>query len=856
MTTKPHPKLRFRPLANHASRAVPLLLLLVAVPAVPAAEFLWNNTATGGAAKPWSTTGSWVGGVAPDEADAWVRLNNVSITAGQTMTLGTTVYEIGRLDIGTASGAGRMTLEAGTGGGLHFTGYRGGPSQLRQVATTAPAGNLVTAPITTSSDLTIYNDSSEVFQLRGSITAAGSGTKWLEFSGAGTGSTNVTGIIADGDAQAQIALRKTSTGTLSLQSANTFTGPVVIERGNLDLRSAGSLLAAQDVIVRNAQITHYNTTDNIQRLNSAVNLTLEAGSLNFSRATGSGSFELAANKIILNSGVNRLQLTGYGVSLRVQTLERQERSTALIRGASIGQGGAGNLIFTVKNLPTGSLIGGGGAAGSTTLSILPYLIAESNTSNGSPGTDLLTAVYNSDNDTYSIRTLTSAEYLGTGSGSSSAIQHLDISSANPAANARLNAYAATTSATVSGGTVNSLTLLQTSATNPVFTLQDTVEIRSGQILIGRSGGTAQSTTIQGGTIRFAASDSATERKEGIIHASTGSDVVISSRIRGSGGVTFATYNDNTLIRLTSNENDYLGTTTVNGRLEIGVDQALPQTTRVHVATGGDLNVAGHALAIAGLEGKGSVSLGSDATLLVETDTNDATFDGTLTGTGGTLTKRGAAAQHFSGTLAHTGTTVVEAGAWMVDGRHENAQAYTVNNGGALGGTGLIALAGGESIDVDGGGRIIAGSGAALDTLHLKSPSGPALSLATDARILFTLGDALGSSRLDIESDAGLAFNSTIFDFNNISTDGLAEGDYLLITLSTGSTYSGLTLDDDGRVLGGLSIGTGLAGYDGAFHVQGENLYITVTQAIPETSSLWLMGAGLLTTVCTVRRRNR
>src|SRR5262249_4828135 len=77
-----------------------------------------------------------------------------------------------------------------------------------------------------------------------------------------------------------------------------------------------------------------------------------------------------------------------------------------------------------------------------------------------------------------------------------------------------------------------------------------------------------------------------------------------------------------------------------------------------------------------------------------------------------LSKLGVGVLVLSGTNTYTGTTAVSNGTLLVNGTHSGSGAFTINNGGALGGSGTITA----SVDVKNGGTL--SPGASIDTLRI------------------------------------------------------------------------------------------------------------------------------------------
>ncbi|MFM7561635.1 MAG: beta strand repeat-containing protein, partial [Planctomycetota bacterium] len=212
--------------------------------------------------------------------------------------------------------------------------------------------------------------------------------------------------------------------------------------------------------------------------------------------------------------------TGTGfTSLTATSLSRVERGTFLMRGTNIGSAGSGNvgnLIFSTA--PTGDLVGGVGAAGTTSISILGYAIGD--TSGSSTGNTFVTYGPNG------IRALnTTTEFA-----------------ANLTSGATTNARLTASTANNSSVTVNSLAL----ASSGAITGTGTVNVTSGAILNNNSSATISNTIAFGSA-------------EGNIF--TPSALTINGNLTGSNGLTKSSTG---LLTLTGNNTGLTGQLTVNG----------------------------------------------------------------------------------------------------------------------------------------------------------------------------------------------------------------------------------------------------------------------------------------------------
>jgi autotransporter-associated beta strand protein len=184
-------------------------------------------------------------------------------------------------------------------------------------------------------------------------------------------------------------------------------------------------------------------------------------------------------------------------------------------------------------------------------------------------------------------------------------------------------------------------------------------------------------------------------------------------------------------------NTYNGPTTLEtpSSLYLAVNNALPNGSAFIQQTGTtlDLTAAGSkpggiSTGIGSLTGAGTIKLGTSSVLTVGYDnTSPAAYAGTISGTGGGITKTGTGALIFSAPNTYTGPTVINGGRLEVDSTLASST-VTVNSGGTLNGLGVLAGA----VTVNNGGSITAGiSGSGnltLASLQLRAVTGDAVSL--------------------------------------------------------------------------------------------------------------------------------
>jgi autotransporter-associated beta strand protein len=229
---------------------------------------------------------------------------------------------------------------------------------------------------------------------------------------------------------------------------------------------------------------------------------------------------------------------------------------------------------------------------------------------------------------------------------------------------------------------------------------------------------------------------------------------------------------------------------------------------------------------------------------------DIAIGGVISGSGG-ITKTGDQKVTLTGSNSYTGTTNVSAGTLLADnssGSATGSGAVNVGVNGTLGGTGTIAPTGNNSITVSG---IIApgdGSAPGALTFDLSSTTG-SLVMSSGSSFQLHLGVPQSSASLFIlgATSGKVVFNNNTVDF--MGTGSL--GSYKLFDTDSNNanTWSGLTVDANGKVTGGLNYSNLANGYNANFYIGGNSfggdsgdLYV---QVIPEPSTALLCGLGFL-----------
>jgi fibronectin-binding autotransporter adhesin len=292
-------------------------------------------------------------------------------------------------------GTGTLTI-ATTGSGLAATG------DIRaNASSTAPV--IVTVPVT-------INNGATMEQNRGSGIIFGTPVN-------GAGGVSIGTVIS-------APLPAIGPAGLTFEGASNFSGRTDVTNTSLTLRGTTGALAGstQIELFRNGALILDSNSINADTGNTAgneinQNRIRDDATLTYHRA----DFNLIANATTSTTetvgaltgdgwvNFNLTPQTATGASLTVSNLVRSSRGTFDLRGAGLGNAVAGtantsNVFLTQINgaAPATALVGGGGAAGSTNISIIPYMTG--GTTAGSAGTSFVTYGANG------VRPLTATEF--------------------------------------------------------------------------------------------------------------------------------------------------------------------------------------------------------------------------------------------------------------------------------------------------------------------------------------------------------------------------------------------------------------------------------------------------------------
>lgn len=426
-----------------------------------------------------------------------IKTGNGSMTLGATVAstyTGGTHINGGILAISTTAAIGDSVLGAtGAGNGISFDG-----------------GGLITnitGGWTTGRDIAIGSGGATLYAVTASTLngiISGSGSFALNgFSGVVTltGANTYTGATIT-DSPSTLTLSGAN-GTINTSSSYNFSGIV-----NLSNAAANN----NDRLKDTAAIASHGATITLTG-NSAAATTENAGPLTLSGGTTT-----------ITNTPNAAQAS----SLNFASMTRTNNATLFVRGTSLGAAPGANVAQITSTASPGTLIGGGGAAGSTNISILPWAVGNTSAT-ASNNSNLVTW----DSGTGAFRPLATSEYTTLSSGLSTTD------------NTRMTVATAIAAPT----TVNSVVV---AGTGTLLTGTGGLNITSGALLYAPGAATAGAINAD---VNFGSA-------EGVLTNASAATLTMGGVISGSGGLTVSAIGAGT--NIFTGANTYTGTTTLTG----------------------------------------------------------------------------------------------------------------------------------------------------------------------------------------------------------------------------------------------------------------------------------------------------
>jgi fibronectin-binding autotransporter adhesin len=493
----------------------------------------------------------------------------------------------------------------------------------------------------------------------------GAGAATIETAGGGA---TVGGVISGTG-----ALNKSGTADfLALTSANSYSGATNVRAGTLILAGNGSALSTSAILAGGTVVLdNSGSVNSANRLDDTTPVQLLGSGLTVVGNAASATSE-AVGTTTFNGGVTFYSVQSNAASASTTLISaaavRADHGTVFFRGAGLGNvpgGSASNIYFAAPP----QMIGGGGAAGQTNISIIPWAWGGAgNTIASNNAADSLVTY-----DANGVRPLNSNEYA----------------TALPAGVSTNNVRIGASTTLNNASTINSLLMVNSNAAPITISGTGTLTPTSGVIFNLATAGTIST------AVDFASA-------EGIVHAT--SIFTMSGQVSGSGGLTKSGFGS---LRLRSSASDYTGPTTILGgdvtftgdvvagaagplgsdssAIVMAPGSSIGGTGGVPFArlwTGGagtttvsrDLIVRGNPIAVCGLGTNGSfadqvlvmngnISLQSHLELQGDPVT-PMIINGTISGPG-LLSDGFAAAQTINGNNTYSGGTEIHDGQWFI-----------------------------------------------------------------------------------------------------------------------------------------------------------------------------------------------
>ncbi|MCY2989631.1 MAG: autotransporter-associated beta strand repeat-containing protein, partial [Planctomycetota bacterium] len=605
-----------------------------------------------------------------------------------------------------------------------------------------------------------------------------------------------------------VGLTKTTSGTVILSGANTYSGATTINQGTLTLSGAsGSAVNSAFTVAAGSSLTLDNSSvNNTNRLGDAVALTLAGGELVFKGSnTASTNAAETVGALTLPSGASTVTVmagSGGTTILTFAGANRTAGATALFRGNSLGATPAAyvaNLVFTTA---TGLSLTGGNTS-QFNKSIVRWAVGDTLangtgtgfvTHNINPGTVFTantTGIRPLDSNEYATSAITGANINASGlsTNTSWTFNSLLLSSASPY-------NIGSTSTTRRTITITSGAVFSAASVSPIITFSTSTS--TNRLALGTEGNVFVGT---GGTLTVGASitgTAVTKSGAGILTLSkansfTGTLTIDAGTLRygvanaiASGGVVVGpagTYDLN-------GYSDTIGALTLSSGTSSGAVVTTGTVTTNTLTLGGNvtLNVSGTGAAGATLGGNGKLALGATRTITVNAGSAaaDLTISAIISGSGFGITKSGAGKLALTGINTYSGTTTISQGTVSAASVVVSGSASNLGNATTavvLGGTstsGILSYTG-STATYTRGFTLNAGGGELDVTASLQT-----LTVATGAITaggLLTIGGAGNTSISSVISGAG----------------GLTKTGSGTLTLSGSNTYTGNTTITQGTV---------------------------------------------------------
>ncbi len=691
-----------------------------------------------------------------------------AILAGAVALTKTTAGTVTLSGVNTYSGT--TTVSAGT---LKY----GANNAISTGAVTVSGGTL---------DLATFTDSVGTVQLTsGTIT----GTTGILTSTAAFDMQNgtVSAILAGG-----VGLNKTTSGTVILSGANTYSGTTTVSTGTLQY-GANNAISTGAVTVSGGTLDLATFTDSVGTVQlTSGSITSTTGALTstatYDMQSGTVSATLAGGVGLTKSTAGTVTLSGTNTFTGVTTI-----TAGILSVATIGDGGVAGNLGQAANTASNLVLSGGTLqyTGSTASTNRNYTLTTATSSSIDVTTNTLTISGASTVTTGALTKIGSGTLILSGANGYTGLTTVSIGTLRYGANNAIS----TGAVTVSGGTLDLATFTDSVGT---------VQLTSGSIT---------STT-------------------GVLTSTTAFDMqsgTVSAILAGGVGLTKTTAGTVTL----SGVNTYTGITTISaGTLSMatigngGVAGNLGAATNAAanlVLNGGTLQYTG-----ANTSTDRNYTLNAGSTSTIDVTTNTLTISGASTVTTGALTKTGAGTLTLSGANGYTGLTTVSDGTLQYGANNTLSSGAVTVNGGTLAMLTFTDTVG--AVTLSGGGLISGTTGVLTGTSYAMQ----------DGTVSAILAGAVALTK----TTAGTVTLSGVNTYTGITT--ISAG-----TLSVGTIGNGGTAGNLGQatnIAANLVLSGGTLKYTGATASSDRNYTLTAatTSTVEVTNSVTLTISGAST----------
>ncbi len=782
--------------------AVAVVLAAMGNYSAQAADGTWIGNAV---TNNWSDPAKWSGGTTADGAGATGNFT-FNITNNRTATIDATSRSLGILNIGDSDGIHSYTIAASGGASLIFNNS-GSAAQLNALST--GLNTTISAPVLLNDSLNINNATSTgVVTISGTVTGNNTGTQTITNQGSGAGTVVISGIIADGGGGKVAINQNSSTSSLTLNGANTFTGDVTLTSGVLRTNSnqVGAFGAgASQMFLNGGELqlvgTGANNTSRQYNRNTTVGGDV-AVTLDRSNGTGAnytfGTLSIGTNTLTVQAG---------------STVSPNAVAMGLIYGATTQTGAA---VFAVNN----------GTASTSKLTLASLNKAGFDTTFSGTGQVVI-----SGDITGAGNIVNNASKLSVGSDTVAFTLANNISGSGDLVKEGSETLTLSGANTFTGNvTMASASTLKVSADNNLGAgttinmrqnaiLNTTASFSTSKNIVFAAGGANQDINVDAGT---------TLTLNGVLSGGAGG----SWRITGAGTVELNAVNTTSAdLTVTSNVKITGSGTFGDGTGDLSINSATADL-------GGTSQTVG-ALSLVGTSSTLSNGTITATSYAVNNTSGVVNVSAVLAGSGVTFTKINAGTVTLSAANTYTGTTTVSAGTLIINGSTSASSAVSVDSGATLGGNGTI----GGNVTV--AGNLNPGNSPGILTVDgdLTLQSTAATTMEITGTTSGTFDQVIGINAMTLDGALVLSLTGTygvaswdLFDFTSES------GNFASVTLS--GSYSG-TLSRTGDLWTG-----NVGGQDWTFSQLTGGLSV-----VPEPSTWVLLAGGLTVTMVLRRRRN-